>query len=301
MNEFRTFDYMMHRLLELSAFMILAIASFDSLCQDIPRNNTERRIELTRAGSKVESGRVVAWFPKDSLAESRMKEIVDTLNLEIAQAEKFMGAPHPWQVFAGQPIEFYFSRGDFVSNASTEGFIFVPFWRIKSNKAPFLHEVMHILLRSKSGNWNLAPREEAAAKMPLWFTEGLPEYMALKIAHIYSLPKYDVHNGGGYAKIDSTCAHTLGTAIGRSVLPYIGNRGVLLELFGKERISFGPPFYNCSCSFTKYLTETFGLDTVLAAIAAFGEEHETLENLTGKDLDLIRLEWLQSIGKADVK
>lgn len=275
-------------------FLIFTISSFDSVGQNgTPKNNEERIIDLNQNGLKLESGKVIAWFPKDSLSEYKMKGLVDTLNIVIAQAEKFMGAPRSWQVFTTKQITFYFSNGNFVSNTSVEGFIFMPFWRIKSNKAPSHHEIMHVLLRSKTGNWNSAPREETGARMPLWLTEGLPEYMAIKIAYSNHFPKFDLHNGGGYLRIDSTCSSILSTEIGAFIFPYIGRRGVLLELFGEKRAIYAPPFYNCSCSFTKYLAEKYGLETVLSAIAAFREEHETIENLTGKTIESIKQEWLK--------
>jgi hypothetical protein len=292
MKKFIVF-YWRHSKLLLCVTLCLVTAISGNCQTSIPKNNAERMADLDENGVRLTGAQAIALFPKDSLPENRMAEIVDSLDLQISTARKFMGGPLPWQLFGIQPITFYFSNGDFVSNASVEGYIFVPFWRIKGNKAPVLHEIMHVLLRSTSGNWNLAPREEAAVKMPIWFTEGLPEYMAQKIASTNRFPKFDVHRGGGYLKVDSTCHAALQTEIAAIILPYIGSQGVLLELFGDKRAVFAPPFYNCSCSLTKHLAEKYTLDTALSGIAAFAEEQKTIETLTGKTMAAIKSEWLQ--------
>ncbi len=47
----------------------------------------------------------------------------------------------------------------------------------------------------------------------------------------------------------------------------------MLKLHGKKRHEYAPAFYNCSCSFTKYLAETYGLDKLLIA---YSEQEQSL-------------------------
>ncbi len=162
----------------------------------VPANNDERLADLRAHGVKLERPAIIAWFPIDSVSNERMNGVADSLNQQITIARAFMGAPRAWQVFGTLPVTIYFSRGNFVANTAADGSVFIPLWRMRKNKAPYLHEIMHVLLRSASGNWNNASRDVAAAKMPIWFTEGLPEYMALKIATVNRLPKFDLHRTG---------------------------------------------------------------------------------------------------------
>ncbi|MFC6998126.1 hypothetical protein [Rufibacter roseus] len=263
-------------------------------------NASEERItELASNGVKVENERVVAWFPEDSLSETRMKEITDTLQLVVSASENFLGK-HDWQEFNGEQINYYFNEGNFVASASPKGDVFIPLWRIQSGKAPLFHETMHVLLRSKKGNWSSESKVNSFFNIPIWFTEGMAEYMALKTAHETKLPNFDLQKGGGYLKVDSTCQAALQTEEGKYVLDYIGEEGAMLKLFTSDRKTYAPPFYNCSCSFTKYLAETYGKEKLLQSYSNFKDEIETIEKLTGKSMATLKAEWLKSIDKESV-
>lgn len=277
---------------------LLALNIVSGYCQNsLPKNNKERIAYLNQYGVKAEKQKIILLYPKDSIPAQRISELIDTLNLEISKAQALIGAPLSWQVFAHSPITFYLCPGDFIANTSEEGFVMVPLKRIRANRVPWLHEAMHALLRTKSGNWNSAPQEKAISQMPMWLTEGLPEYIAQKIAFDNHYPKFDVHKGGGYLKVDSICNAVLNTPIASTILPFVGGKGVLVELFGEKRATYAPPFYNCSCSFTKYITETYGLNTSLTAISIFGEEQEELERQTGISVEIMKQQWLQSLNR----
>lgn len=251
--------------------------------------------QLKSQETMIRDGKVVAWFPKDSLSADRMKGIVDTLNLGINYAQQFIGAGHEWQQFSDSVIHYYFIPGNFISHTTEKAEILIPFRRIKNSKAPWLHETMHILFRSTKGNWNEVSKINAYFNRPLWLAEGLADYSAFVIAHSRGLPIFDIQNIGGYLGMDSVCATKKKGANGKKILEHIGKEGLMRELFGKDRGEYAPTFYTCSCSFTKYLAETYGLGNLMYANSEFGLEHATIEKQAGKTVEQLKQEWIESL------
>jgi hypothetical protein len=259
------------------------------------KKDFERVNFLKTDGIVINRDRVIAYFPKDSIPENRMNEIVDTLNLGIMLANKFIGGPIDWQVFKDKKLTYYFSPGYFVSHTSESGEIFIPYWRVKESQSPWLHETMHILLRSEKGHWNPKSNPMNYFKMPMWFTEGMAEYLAMRISYDNQLPKVDLFDSGGYITVDSVCRSNLKKENGPYILKHVGETGIIAKLFGKKRGEYAPTFYNSSCSFTKYLVETYGLDKMLKAVSDYKNEHKTIERLTGKTMKELKKEWLIKI------
>jgi hypothetical protein len=150
---------------------------------------------LINNGIKITKGKAICWFPKDSLSESQMNQIVDTINVGIRAAEKFINAPFAWQVHPmSAAYVFYFRVDSFISHASLYGFVSIPFWRIKRGKAPWLHEALHEILYSKNDIWFSPAMTEKFANenMPLWLHEGLPDYLAMQVSRQNHLTHFDV-------------------------------------------------------------------------------------------------------------
>jgi hypothetical protein len=258
-------------------------------------SNDETINTLRTQGVFINRERVIAYFPKNSIPENRMNEIVDTINLGITLADKYIGGPYDWQVFKNKQLTYYFCEGNFMSTTSKEGDIFIPVWRAQSNQSPWLHETMHLLLRSVNGNWNPKSNPMNLFKMPMWLTEGMAEFLAMKISYDNQIPKFDLFESGGYSKVDSICNISVRQENGPHILKYIGEPGIMKKLFTKKRRFYASTFYNCSCSFTKYLVETYGLDKVLNAYTNYKREIETIENFTGKTMNELREDWLAKI------
>ncbi len=253
--------------------------------------------QLTAQGILVQAGKVKAWFPKDSLSTHRMKGIVDTLNFGITFAQEFVESPKEWQQFSDSVINYYFFPENFISHTTDKAQILIPFWRIKNAKAPWLHETMHILFRSKKGNWNEASTVNTYFNRPLWLAEGLADYSAFTIAHRYDLPIFDIQNIGGFLAMDSVCSTRIKSEKGEKVLEYIGKEGSMRELFGKDRREYAPTFYACSCSFAKYLAEVYGLKNLINANAEFEREHAMIEGYTGKTMAELKQKWVATLGR----
>jgi len=258
---------------------------------------------LINHGVKIADKRTIAWFPKDSLSDEKMREIVEMINRGISGAEKFIRAPLPWQVHKpGNPFTFYFRYDKFVSHASHEGFVSIPFWRIKDGKAPWLHEVVHEMLNTKNGDWyqNIT-REDRATNLPLWLSEGLAEYISIQVSLQYDLARFDVMNNSYETNADSLFRNDLKSEKGSYILSFIGKKGVMPELSSKDRRLYAPAFYHGSCSFIHYIAKHYGLDTLLAGISSFRKEHETIEKFTGKEIQTLKNLWLADIGLGGLK
>jgi hypothetical protein len=252
---------------------------------------------LINNGVRIQDGKVICWFPKDSLSEKQMSEIALMLNTGIRGAEKFINAPRPWQVHQpDEPYTFYFRFDRFISHASCAGFMSIPFWRIKAGKAPWLHEVMHEMLYSKTESLfaETATEEEHYEKMPLWLVEGLPEYISLKVSLIENLPWFEVFSNSYKPNIDSLFIKEEATEKGRYVLSFIGVNAMLPELDSTDRF-YAFAFYHGSYSFVKYLAENYNIEIPITAISLFGHEQETIEKLTGKPLGTLKKEWLDKL------
>lgn len=252
-------------------------------------DNEETSFDWVKNGVKIERDNVIAYFPKDSVDERRMNEIVDSLNLGIDLALSYIGGPYDWQVFGNTPITYYFEPGNFVSVTDVRGDIYIPLFRITNYKAPWMHETMHALLRNKKGNWNELSRFKLFFSMPIWFTEGMAEYLAVKIEAAKSIKKFDLMRFGGYQKVDSSCYEAI--SLNSGLISHIGESGIPVKLM-TDRKNYAPPFYTCSCSFVKFLAETYGLDKMLKANAEFQNEEATIELLTGKQMMTLREEWI---------
>jgi hypothetical protein len=250
---------------------------------------------LINNGVKIINGKVIAWFPKDSLSEKRMNEITVMINDGIRAAEKFINAPLPWQVHPpNAPYTFYFRFDRFVSHASNAGFMSIPFWRIKEDKAPWLHEAMHEMLYSKSESMlsGSMTEKEQNEKIPLWLYEGLPDYISLQVSILEKIPKFDVFSNSASTDFDSLFVKDMSSEKGRYILSFIGTKGIMPELSSNDRAMYAPAFYHGSCSFAKYIAENYGIEIMLSGISSFGEEHETIEKLAGKPLEILKKEWL---------
>lgn len=252
-------------------------------------DSEENSFDWENNGVKIERDNVIAYFPKDSLDEPRMNEIVDSLNLGIDSTLSYIGGPYDWQVFGNAPITYYFEPGNFVSVTDVHGDVYIPLFRITNYQAPWMHETMHALLRNKKGNWNESSKVKLFFSMPIWFTEGLAEYLAVKIEQVKSIKKFDLMKFGGYQKVDSSCYQEI--TLNSNLLSDIGESGIPTKLL-TDRKEYAPPFYTCSCSFVKFLTETYGLDKMLKANSEFQNEQATIELLTGKKMPALKAEWI---------
>lgn len=250
---------------------------------------------LERRGAAVEGGEVVAWFPADSLPAARMREIVARLDRGIAAAKQLIGRTD-WRIRDDRRVHFYFADGNFISHAPGGNITFIPFWRIRDDEAPWVHESLHLLLASEKGDWLAVSEKRGNARMPLWLHEGLAEALAMEASARARIPHYSPLIDVPAERLDSLCVARLREAPADRVLALIGGRGRPPELFGPERMKVAPAFYTASTSFVRHLIARHGVEPLLAAIDDFDHEIETLEQRTGRPMAQLRDEWLRDIG-----
>jgi len=253
---------------------------------------------LINNGVKITAGKAICWFPKDSLSEQRMNEIANMINTGIHGAEKFINAPLPWQLHPPfEPYTLYFRHDRFISHASLAGFVCIPFWRIKEGKSPWLHEIMHEMLDANTGTWfsKTITDEEFNKNFPHWLSEGLPDYISIRVSQVENLPRFDVFSNSQQANIDSLFKEEMKKDNGDYILSFIGSKGVMPELSSEKRNLYAPGFYHGSASFARYLADNYGLKMLLTAFSQFKKELETIESLTGKTLDVMKKEWLEKL------
>lgn len=168
---------------------------------------------------------------------------------------------------------------------------------MKTGARPWLHELTHVILETKAGDWDSSgmTEEEVNKRIPLWLTEGLADYISLEVSLKNGWPRYDVMSRSFATNVDSLFRQEVKSEQGRKVLNYIGSGGAMPELFSDERPLYAPCFYHGSCSFVKYLADHFGLDVLLTGIASFAHEQTAIEQQTGKSLSELKQLWLNSL------
>lgn len=152
----------------------------------IADDDSARVAALRSSGVSIQGERVVAWFPRDSMPEAQMRALVDSLDAAVPALQRFIGGPYPWQRLGEQKIVFHFAPGEFVAHAQNAD-VFVALSRLRSGRAPLLHETVHVLTLPSTPYypWELgdsAVIERARARLPLWFAEGYADHVAKTVA-----------------------------------------------------------------------------------------------------------------------
>jgi hypothetical protein len=261
-----------------------------------------RKAELEGDGICVTHGDVVAWFPRSAgadatpLSPAEMDSIVARLDSGIRAAKAFIGAAD-WSFRGDRRIYYYFADANFISHAPGGNVAFIPLWRIREDKAPWLHESMHLLMKV-DGDWLAQPEGAAEARMPLWLHEGLAEGIAMEVAARNGFAHFSPLIDVPADQLDTFAAKRIAECpVPQRLLQYVGRPGKLPELFGEQRMQFAVAFYAASTSFVRHLArDDGGYQHLLAALAAFDREGETYKRLSGRSLEAGKRRWLASIG-----
>lgn len=250
--------------------------------------------QLETEGEVVVGEHVVFWFPKGSFATEETTKLAEELQRGIVAAKMKIGRPD-WNHKGDRRIYYYLPDARFISRAPGGNCAFIPLWRMKERKAPWLHEALHLLLKSDKGDWLAGDKKKSDEGMPLWLHEGLADALAIDISHAEGLTYYSPLIDVPADQLDALAARTLREAPSPEVLDAIGGRGKPQGLFGPEREKFAIPFYNGSASFVRFIAKRHGYRPLLTAIDDFARENETLERDTGESLAALKAAWLKQI------
>lgn len=270
---------------------------------DWSADDSARIAHLTTQGRAFRAHGIVLWAPADSLDRRWLAAFADSLSRGVAGLKALIGT-HRWQRPGSREIQFYVAVDRFVSHASGMGAVFLSLNSVRQKYSPFLHEAAHELLAPLAP---FAPYEYAdtlvgdsvAARFPFWLFEGLPDYLAQRVAESTGFREGDVFEIGGLANSDSTCAARLAASPRKQeILERVGGSGRLEALFTTERREVAPIFYACSQAFTRYVVERIGVDHTVALFPAIksGTWREALAAASGESLEALRRKWLASIG-----
>lgn len=258
--------------------------------EDLPR-----KLALETDGDVVAGAQVVIWFPKGALTPDEAGKLLAEYERGIGAAKRMVERPD-WNYRGDGRVYYYLADAKFVSHAPGGNCAFIPLWRAKERQAPWLHESLHLLLKSAKGDWLAGDEEDADQHMPLWLHEGLADALAIDVSQAEGLAYYSPLVDVPIDQLDALAARTLHEAPSPEVLAAIGERGRPQGLFGPERVKFAVPFYNGSASFVRFIAARHGYRPLLAAIDDFGRENETLEREAGESLGAMKAAWLARIG-----
>jgi len=252
---------------------------------------------LTRDGFAVTVGRASVHLPRDAMPADDARALAAELNAGIEDIEAFTRSPRAWQRDPAR-IDYYFHPNDFVSYARPAfALVFVSLQRLRSGRAPLLHETAHVLL-SPSTDFVVArgARFDPEHDGPVWLIEGIATYVAMSVSKSADIPEGDPLRVGRLEQLDQRCATGLSTPVGPEVLPFIGVVGAPAALGSIERRPVvAPVFYSCSASFNKYLAARIGLDALIELMAA-KDARAQFERLTGRNVAALRADWQRRIG-----
>lgn len=237
---------------------------------------------------------VVAYFPAHALTDEQRAAIVARLDRGVRAAKRFTQRTN-WSYHGDRRVYFYFPDARFISHAPGGNSVYIPLWRIRDDQSPWLHEALHILLWPPGRNWLDETDEYGDAHMPLWLYEGLPDVLAAEISAQENLAYFMPMMEEPPSELDAVCARHLATPVAGRIIPVIGARGRLPELYGDERQTYAPAFYACSASFTTYLRQRYGYGPLLDAIGSYGHEIDVLEATTNLPLENARANCLTHI------
>jgi hypothetical protein len=275
---------------------------------DWSADDTSRIAWLEQHGRTIVTRYAVVVAPTDSVSAAWQQALADSLDRGLAAVRRLIGAPMPWQRIAERPVKFYLSPDRFVSHASGHDAVFISLWRARDGMAPFLHEATHELLAAAPpfAPWEYpdsAAEARAAARWPLWLTEGIPDYVAQTVAAESGWHEGDIFAIGGLAKVDSVCAARVVTNGRRAeIIRAVGAAGRVEALFTTDRASVAPAFYACAQSMAKYLVETIGLTQAIALFPAIKTNRvdEEVRRAAGVPLAELRRRWLARLRLSDV-
>jgi Tol biopolymer transport system component len=133
------------------------------------------------------------------------------------------------------------------------------------------HELVHAFQFDITTNPNAAPGENGAQRLPLWFVEGMAEYLSI-------------------GPVDSNTAMWLRDAVRQGQLPTIKDL---------DDLKYFP--YRWGQAFWAYVTGRFGDDvvrTMLTTAAAAGDTNVAIERVLGMKTDELSADWQAAIRRA---
>jgi len=223
-----------------------------------------------RATSVVRKGRTVVRYERGALSREEAEAFASLAASGIRELGRLLGGR------GGAPLRFELRSGGHISSARGRT-ISLPVFRIRARTAPYLHEIVHVLL----------PCPHA----PAWFSEGLACYLESALSEPSGGYDSRLFTTNGNRGVDDDARRWLADSRGRKVLRFIGTRGVPKGI-AADRHNVAAPFYVLAHSLVNFLMERVGLGMAVRLARARGFARE-VRRATGKNCPVWRGEWLR--------
>jgi hypothetical protein len=191
----------------------------------------------------------------------------------IQHVEEFLG-------LSGGRAGIRFAVGDGACISATRGrTIRLPAHRVRTRTAPYLHEIVHVLLPCRHA--------------PAWFCEGLACYVECAVTERGGAYDSRLFTARGNAGVDADAARWLRDARGRAVLPFVGTRGMPRRI-AEDRHGVAAPFYVLSHSLVKFLAAQWGIATA-ARLGRVRRFTSSVRRETRRTMPEWRESWLEKL------
>jgi len=206
-------------------------------------------VTQTGRGFRYETPRAVVELDPGPLGHERRLELVRLIDRGIQALEPLLeGRP---SAGASNGKLHYAIRHRTAISTAYGSYIALPYERVLSHSAPYLHETAHALL------------DGPGPDPPMWLSEGLASYLESYVAENHGGYQAHVFSRGGNAGIDADALRHLQTAFGRDAFDAVATSRVPRNI-RRDRQNVARPFYVLSQSFVKFLVAGAGLDRVIA-------------------------------------
>lgn len=260
----RAIKYLVFILLVFSS--VAVNAEYSGSMRDL---DTIRRIQQN--GDTYVSDRSILWIEKRYLSKAKAKRLHRKIDKSIHEIEDFIGIKFDTDAYKADKIEYFIHSKREPSHTITayqprkymHPVIFLS--HASMNRAPYVHETVHII----AWNWH-----------SLWLKEGLAIFINDKLGGYPSFPNFG-KNIDRYAKRNLHLS---------SILAKIGQNGVPRFSNQTER----GVFYIFSGSFVKFIYENIGIEKLMKI---YHDENtsKAVEEVTGKEIDIWKKEWIDSL------
>jgi hypothetical protein len=224
---------------------------------------------------EVTTGRALLVYARGDLDADEARAFARLLDQGVTDVESVVSSGLPPGTAEPPRVRFVVTPRVGISRAFRST-VLLPLGRVRARSAPYLHEITHVLVPSRSDC--------------TWLTEGLASYIESRVAE--TLGGYDAHvfTRGGNAGIDAAARRRLRGPRAADLLAYVGGSGQPPDL-DADRSGVARPFYVLSQSFVKFLADRAGVDAVVAA-AASADPPRVLAARTGRPVEAWKAEWL---------
>ncbi len=225
---------------------------------------------------RTEASRVVVECDRGALTPAEASAFADLADRGVADIEALVAESLPASARRTRRVRFIVGEDVGMSRAYRNTVI-LPLDRVRSRSAPYLHEIVHILVPSHSDR--------------TWLTEGFASYLESWVSE--NRGGYDAHifTGAGDRDIHAAARRFVGSDVGRAVLPWVGDHGDPPRL-EEDRWGVARPFYVLSHSLTKFLVDDRGVGAVVRLLTSAEGD---FVGLTGRTAEAWKAAWLQSL------